>query len=78
MRLLPGTILEGRTIVGTGSVIGPDVHLTDVVVGERARISNSVARECEIGDDCEIGPFAYVRPGTRLASRRQDRDLSSR
>jgi bifunctional UDP-N-acetylglucosamine pyrophosphorylase/glucosamine-1-phosphate N-acetyltransferase len=68
VRLLPGTILEGRTIVGAGSVLGPDVHLTDVVVGERVRMSNSVARECEIGDACEIGPFAYLRPGTRLAS----------
>ena len=25
--------------------------------------SNTVARECEIGDDCEVGPFAYLRPG---------------
>jgi bifunctional UDP-N-acetylglucosamine pyrophosphorylase/glucosamine-1-phosphate N-acetyltransferase len=68
VRLLPGTILEGRTVIGTGSVIGPDCRLTDVVVGEGARISNSVARECEIGDECEVGPYAYVRPGTRLAT----------
>jgi bifunctional UDP-N-acetylglucosamine pyrophosphorylase / glucosamine-1-phosphate N-acetyltransferase len=68
VRLLPGTILEGRTVVGTGSVIGPDCRLTDVVVGEDVRISNAVARECEIGDNCEIGPYAYVRPGTRLAA----------
>jgi len=68
VRLLPGTILEGRTIAGAGSVLGPDVHLADDVVGEHVRMSNSVARECEIGDDCEIGPFAYLRPGTRLGS----------
>ncbi len=68
VRLLPGTILEGRTVVGAGSVVGPDCRLTDVVVGEGVRISNAVARECEIGDDCEVGPFAFVRPGTRLAA----------
>jgi bifunctional UDP-N-acetylglucosamine pyrophosphorylase/glucosamine-1-phosphate N-acetyltransferase len=68
VRLLPGTILEGRTVVGTGSVIGPDCRLTDVVVGEDVRMSNTVARECEIGDNCEIGPFAFIRPGTRLAA----------
>jgi bifunctional UDP-N-acetylglucosamine pyrophosphorylase/glucosamine-1-phosphate N-acetyltransferase len=68
VRLLPNTILEGRTVVGTGSVVGPSVTLTDVVVGERTRIVNAVARECEIGDDCEIGPYAYLRPGTRLAN----------
>jgi bifunctional UDP-N-acetylglucosamine pyrophosphorylase/glucosamine-1-phosphate N-acetyltransferase len=68
VRLLPNTILEGRTVVGTGSVVGPGVTLTDVVVGERTRIVNAVARECEIGDDCEIGPYAYLRPGTRLSN----------
>jgi bifunctional UDP-N-acetylglucosamine pyrophosphorylase/glucosamine-1-phosphate N-acetyltransferase len=68
VRLLPGTILEGRTVVGAGSVVGPDCHLTDVVVGERVRMSTAVARECEIGDDCDVGPYAFLRPGTRLAA----------
>jgi bifunctional UDP-N-acetylglucosamine pyrophosphorylase/glucosamine-1-phosphate N-acetyltransferase len=68
VRLLPGTILEGRTVVGSGSVIGPDCRLTDVVVGGDTRIASTVARECEIGDECEVGPFAYLRPGTRLAT----------
>jgi bifunctional UDP-N-acetylglucosamine pyrophosphorylase/glucosamine-1-phosphate N-acetyltransferase len=68
VRLLPGTILEGRSVVGSGAVLGPDVRVTDTVVGERVRMSYAVAREAEIGDDCEIGPFAYVRPGTRLAA----------
>jgi bifunctional UDP-N-acetylglucosamine pyrophosphorylase/glucosamine-1-phosphate N-acetyltransferase len=68
VRLLPGTILEGRTVVGTGSVLGPEVHLRDAVVGEGVRMLYGVARECEIGDDCEVGPYAYLRPGTRLAA----------
>ena len=49
-------------------MVGPDTHLVDVVVGERTVIYNSVAREVEIGDDCQVGPFAYLRPGTRLAA----------
>jgi bifunctional UDP-N-acetylglucosamine pyrophosphorylase/glucosamine-1-phosphate N-acetyltransferase len=68
VRLLPGTILEGRTVIGAGSVVGPDCHLTDVVLGDRVRMAMAVARECEIGDDCDVGPYAYVRPGTRLAA----------
>jgi bifunctional UDP-N-acetylglucosamine pyrophosphorylase/glucosamine-1-phosphate N-acetyltransferase len=68
VRILPGTILEGRTVIGAGSVVGPDCHLTDVVLGDGVRMSNTVARECEIGDDCEVGPYAFVRPGTRLAA----------
>jgi bifunctional UDP-N-acetylglucosamine pyrophosphorylase/glucosamine-1-phosphate N-acetyltransferase len=68
VRLLPGTALEGRTVVGAGAVIGPDARLTDTVVGERAVVEASVLRETEIGDDCSVGPFAYLRPGTRLAA----------
>lgn len=68
VRILPGTILEGRTSIGAGSVIGPDCHLTDAVVGERAVVSYAVVRDAEIGDDCSVGPFAYLRPGTRLAT----------
>jgi bifunctional UDP-N-acetylglucosamine pyrophosphorylase/glucosamine-1-phosphate N-acetyltransferase len=31
-------------------------------------VENTVARGAEIGDDCTVGPFAYLRPGTRLAA----------
>jgi bifunctional UDP-N-acetylglucosamine pyrophosphorylase / glucosamine-1-phosphate N-acetyltransferase len=68
VRVLPGTILEGRTTIGAGSVVGPDCHLVDTVVGDNTRVQNTVAREVEIGDDCDVGPFAYLRPGTRLAN----------
>jgi bifunctional UDP-N-acetylglucosamine pyrophosphorylase/glucosamine-1-phosphate N-acetyltransferase len=68
VRILPGTILEGRTTISAGAVVGPDSHLADTVVGERAVVENTVARGAEIGDDCQVGPFAYLRPGTRLAA----------
>jgi len=67
VRLLPGTILEGRTTIGTGAVIGPDARVADSVVGEGASIEASVVREAEIGADVHVGPFAHLRPGTRLA-----------
>lgn len=66
VRLLPGTILEGRTVVASGAVVGPDSHLVDTIVGEGAVVERSVAREAEIGDGAVVGPFAHLRPGTRL------------
>jgi bifunctional UDP-N-acetylglucosamine pyrophosphorylase/glucosamine-1-phosphate N-acetyltransferase len=68
VQLLPGTILQGRTVVGTGSVIGPDTRLVDTVVGDGAVIQNTVARDVEIGDRCTVGPYVSLRPGTRLAA----------
>src|SRR6478752_1473008 len=35
VRLLPGTILEGRTSIAAGAIVGPDAHLVDTIVGER-------------------------------------------
>jgi bifunctional UDP-N-acetylglucosamine pyrophosphorylase/glucosamine-1-phosphate N-acetyltransferase len=67
VQLLPGTILSGRTVVATGAVVGPDCDLADTVVGRRAVVRQTVAREAEIGDDTTVGPFASLRPGTRLA-----------
>ena len=68
VRLLPGTILEGRTVVSAGAVIGPDTQLVDTIVGERAVVRQTVARDSEIGDDCTVGPYVSLRPGTRLAA----------
>jgi bifunctional UDP-N-acetylglucosamine pyrophosphorylase/glucosamine-1-phosphate N-acetyltransferase len=69
VRILPGTHLEGRTVVGTGSVIGPDTRLVDTIVGERVTITYTTAREAEIGDDAAIGPYTHLRPGARIGAR---------
>ena len=66
--LLPGTMLEGRTVVGAGSVVGPESHLVDTIVGERAVVRQTVATEAEIGDDVTVGPFAHLRPGSHIAA----------
>jgi bifunctional UDP-N-acetylglucosamine pyrophosphorylase/glucosamine-1-phosphate N-acetyltransferase len=67
-RLLPGAILEGRTVVGAGSVIGPDTRLVDTIVGSGAVVQNSVVRESEIGDAATVGPYASLRAGTHVAA----------
>jgi len=67
--LLPGTMLSGRTVIGVGSTIGPDSRLVDTIVGERCVLRQTVATEVEIGDDVAVGPFAHLRPGTRLGDR---------
>ena len=66
--LLPGTLLQGRTVVRAHAVIGPHAQLVDTVVGERAVVRQTVAREAEIGDDATVGPFVSLRPGTVLAT----------
>jgi len=65
--VLPGTQLLGRTHVGAGATVGPDSTLTDVVVGEGATVVRTHGSDAEIGPGATVGPFAYLRPGTRLS-----------
>ncbi len=65
--LLPGVMLEGRTVVGARTTVGPYTRLVDARVGAGASLQNSVVIGSTVGDGCTVGPFAYLRPGTVLA-----------
>jgi bifunctional UDP-N-acetylglucosamine pyrophosphorylase/glucosamine-1-phosphate N-acetyltransferase len=64
--LLPGTYLEGATVVGGGARIGPETTLTDTLVGARAMITRSTCRSAVVGSEATVGPYAYLRPGADL------------
>jgi bifunctional UDP-N-acetylglucosamine pyrophosphorylase/glucosamine-1-phosphate N-acetyltransferase len=67
--VLPNTQLYGATRIATGAEVGPNSTLTDTTVGAGARVSNTVADGAEIGEEATVGPFAYLRPGTRLGAK---------
>lgn len=62
----PFTILRGKTRIGRGCTVGPQVNLRDTTLGDEVEIRYTVAEEAKIGDQAKIGPFAYLRPGTVL------------
>lgn len=66
--LLPGTSLEGATSIGAGAQIGPHTTLIDVEVGENAVVTRTQASLSVIGPGANVGPFAYLRPGTTLGA----------
>jgi bifunctional UDP-N-acetylglucosamine pyrophosphorylase/glucosamine-1-phosphate N-acetyltransferase len=63
----PFSIIKGKTVIGKNCHIGPNAELTDAVLGDQVTFWRSVAKEAQIGDFGNIGPFAYLRPGTVLA-----------
>ncbi|KJK55832.1 bifunctional UDP-N-acetylglucosamine diphosphorylase/glucosamine-1-phosphate N-acetyltransferase GlmU [Saccharothrix sp. ST-888] len=65
--VLPNTQLHGTTHLGEGSEVGPNCTLTDTLVGPDAHVSNATTLGAEIGEAASVGPYAYLRPGTRLA-----------
>ncbi|GAA2106019.1 bifunctional UDP-N-acetylglucosamine diphosphorylase/glucosamine-1-phosphate N-acetyltransferase GlmU [Kitasatospora saccharophila] len=63
----PNTQLHGASHLGEGCEVGPNTTLTATTVGAGARVSNTTADRAEIGPEATVGPYAYLRPGTRLA-----------
>jgi bifunctional UDP-N-acetylglucosamine pyrophosphorylase/glucosamine-1-phosphate N-acetyltransferase len=62
----PNTHLRGATRIGEGAVVGPDTSLIDTVVGAGATVVRTHAVSSEIGPNASVGPYAYLRPGSRL------------
>ncbi len=62
------TQLHGATVVRSGAVVGPDATLTDTVVEAGARVVKSTCDGASIGADASVGPYSYLRPGTRLGA----------
>ena len=64
--LQPGTQLLGATTVGAGAVVGPDTTLLDCEVAEGASVVRSHCQLAVVGPAATVGPFSFLRPGTRL------------
>ncbi|OIK01616.1 bifunctional UDP-N-acetylglucosamine diphosphorylase/glucosamine-1-phosphate N-acetyltransferase GlmU [Streptomyces colonosanans] len=62
----PGTQLLGATHLEEGAEVGPHSRLKDTRVGAGARVDNTVSDGAVVGPQASVGPFAYLRPGTRL------------
>jgi bifunctional UDP-N-acetylglucosamine pyrophosphorylase/glucosamine-1-phosphate N-acetyltransferase len=53
--------------VAGGAVVGPDTTLVDCAVEAGAAVVRSHCLGAAIGPEATVGPFSYLRPGTRLA-----------
>ena len=62
----PNTQLLGATHLSGGCEIGPGCRLRDTVVGANARVVHTVAEGARVGAGAQVGPYAYLRPGTVL------------
>ena len=66
--IYPGSTISGFTTIATGAIIGPRTTLDNVIVGPGASVVESQVRESEIGPGTRVGPFSFIRPGTKLAA----------
>jgi bifunctional UDP-N-acetylglucosamine pyrophosphorylase/glucosamine-1-phosphate N-acetyltransferase len=66
----PNVILRGTTRIGVECRIDGTALIIDSAVGDRAHVKLGVVMtEARLDDEVQVGPFAQLRPGTRLGAR---------
>jgi len=61
-------VLEGKVTLGERVSIGPGCVIKNATIGDDVEIfAHCVIEDGDIGSGCRIGPFARIRPETKLA-----------
>ena len=64
------TVLVGDVVIGDRVTVGPNCLIRNARIGSGTHIeANSVVDGAVVGEHCQVGPFARLRPGTELAAR---------
>jgi len=60
-------VFEGTVQLGDGVVLGPNVYIKNSTVAAGTHIAaNSVLEDAAVGANCNIGPFARLRPNANI------------
>ena len=67
--IYPGVILEAGTKVGCGATLYQGSRIRSSTIGDGATVQNSVIEESRVGAGAQIGPYAWLRPGSDVGDR---------
>ncbi len=63
-------VFEGDVKIGNNVSIAQNCSIKNAVIGDGCIIkANTVIEDAELGNNCEAGPFARLRPGTKLSNK---------
>jgi bifunctional UDP-N-acetylglucosamine pyrophosphorylase/glucosamine-1-phosphate N-acetyltransferase len=66
----PGVMLEGTTTIGSNCVLYPNCRIRDAHLEDGVTVlDGSLILQSEIAEGCVIGPYAHLRPQSRLKAR---------
>lgn len=62
-----GAHIEGECEIGQSCTVAGMSRLRSCVIGDNTSVLSSVILDSVIGENVSVGPFAYVRPGSKIA-----------
>ncbi|NLJ57786.1 MAG: bifunctional UDP-N-acetylglucosamine diphosphorylase/glucosamine-1-phosphate N-acetyltransferase GlmU [Tissierellia bacterium] len=64
--IYPNSYLEEGSVIGCNCVIGPSTRIINSSLRDNVRVESSKVVESSIGEGTSVGPFAYIRPGSKI------------
>jgi len=64
----PGAMLRGNTIIGSNCIVGMNSNITNSKIGDYTEIENSTIIDSIVGENTNIGPYAYLRPNSNIGN----------
>jgi bifunctional UDP-N-acetylglucosamine pyrophosphorylase / glucosamine-1-phosphate N-acetyltransferase len=66
--IYPFTFIEGKTKIGSNTVIGPYCRIVNAEIGNNVNLrGNCYILESTIEEETDIGPLAHIRPGCKIS-----------
>ncbi len=62
----PCVYIKGNCVIGKNCFIGFSTEISDSKIGDDVTIKHSFITESEIDDGTNVGPFAYLRPNSKV------------
>lgn len=64
--IYPNVIIESGTSIGEECIIGHNSRIVNSKIGDRVEIQSSTILDSKIDEQTKIGPYAYLRPNSKI------------
>lgn len=64
--IFPGTVIKGNTVIGEDCEISSNCSIENCELGNGVKINISTLVDSKIGNNVNIGPYAYIRPQSEI------------
>lgn len=66
--IYPGVMLSGNTEIGSECIIGMNSSITNSIIGNGTEVLNSTVVDSKVGENTNVGPYAYLRPKSNIGN----------
>ncbi len=66
--IYPGSTISSGSVIGRGVIIGQSCRIVNSTIGDGCDVYFSTVIDSSVGENTHVGPYAYLRPNSRVGS----------